>query len=52
MEVLKCKRCGKVIEGYTKNHVSFLMKQHNLVHDKDIKEEKENGKDKSTRTVR
>jgi len=30
MEKATCKKCGKVIEGYTKYHVEFLMKQHNF----------------------
>jgi len=25
---IKCKECGKVIEGYTEDHVNFLMRQH------------------------
>ena len=30
MEKLVCKTCGKVIEGYNKNHVDFLMNQHKM----------------------
>ena len=26
----KCDKCDKVIEGYTKKHVDYLMAQHNL----------------------
>ena len=32
MEQLKCKKCGKIIEGFNKNHVEFLMLQHQLKH--------------------
>jgi len=32
MEKQTCKKCGKVIEGYTKNHVEHLMQQHDLKH--------------------
>jgi len=41
MKKLKCKVCGKEIEGYNKNHVKFLMMQHNLKHER---EEKKNEK--------
>ncbi len=37
MEKDQCKRCGKVIEGYTKNHVEHLMSQHNLKHEREDK---------------
>lgn len=30
MKSKKCKHCEKLIEGYTVNHVDFLMKQHIL----------------------
>jgi len=40
MEKLKCKYCDKVIEGYNKNHVEFLMKQHMLIHDKKKEDKK------------
>ena len=33
-----CKRCGKVIEGYNKNHVQFLMRQHWIKHEREDKE--------------
>ncbi len=33
MEKAICKQCGKVIEGYGKNHADFLMKQHMLKHE-------------------
>lgn len=37
MEKIKCDVCGKLIEGYHKNHVGFLMLQHKLTHrDKDF----------------
>ena len=32
---MKCKKCGKIIEGYTKNHVEHLMQQHNLKHERE-----------------
>ncbi len=35
MEELKCKKCGRVIEGYTSNHVEHLMQQHNLKHERE-----------------
>jgi len=38
MEKLKCKYCDKVVEGYNKKHVEFLMMQHMLTH-RDKKEE-------------
>jgi len=30
MKKIKCENCGKVIEGYTEDHVNFLMRQHSL----------------------
>jgi len=36
MEVDKC-HCGKLIEGYTKNHVAQLMLQHNFKHQREEK---------------
>lgn len=33
-----CGICGKVVGGYGKPHAEFLMKQHNLVHDKTVEE--------------
>ncbi len=41
MESKKCKRCEKVIEGYTEKHVDTLMSQHMIKHDNDDKKEKE-----------
>lgn len=32
MEKIKCKKCEKVIEGYSLNHVNYLMMQHDLTH--------------------
>jgi len=32
MEKKKCEICGKIIEGYTQRHVSFLMLQHQITH--------------------
>lgn len=43
MKKLECKRCGKVIEGYTSNHVEHLMQQHNLKHQR---EDQQNQKDR------
>ena len=34
----KCLRCGKVIEGYTQSHVDYLMKQHELKHQREDEE--------------
>lgn len=28
----KCKKCGKVIEGYSPEHTKYLMLQHKLSH--------------------
>ena len=41
MEKSKCKECGKIIEGYTLNHVEHLMQQHQLKHDRERKQEEE-----------
>jgi len=30
MEKRECKKCGKIIEGFTKSQVDYLMKQHQL----------------------
>jgi len=39
MESIKCKKCGKVIEGYTKNQVEYLLAQHDLSkHRKEVKQ--------------
>jgi hypothetical protein len=35
MEKRECKKCGKVIEGYNRPHVNFLMRQHELKHEKE-----------------
>lgn len=32
-----CEKCGKVIEGYTDNHVDHLMQQHNLKHEREAR---------------
>jgi hypothetical protein len=37
MEVDKCMKCGKVIEGYTEDHVAQLMLQHNFKHQREEK---------------
>ena len=39
MESKECKECGKVIEGYTENHVEHLMQQHTLVHERETSKE-------------
>jgi len=36
MEKLVCEQCGKVIEGYTENHVIHLMQQHQLKHAREM----------------
>ena len=45
MEKIKCEKCGKVIHGYTKNQVEYLLEQHKLSRhrrfDEDGKKEKE-----------
>lgn len=42
MEKLKCKHCDKIIEGYTKKQVDYLMKQHLLSkHQEKLKFDKE-----------
>lgn len=30
MEEKKCDKCDKVIEGYSKDHVNYMMLQHKL----------------------
>lgn len=35
MEKKKCKFCDKIIEGYTKKQVEYLIKQHILAKHKD-----------------
>ena len=32
MESISCKKCEKVIEGYTENHVETLLAQHMIKH--------------------
>lgn len=32
MEKQKCKKCPKVVEGYSKKHVEYLMMQHDIKH--------------------
>lgn len=51
MEKETCKKCTKVIEGYTKNHVEHLMQQHMLKHEREennakLKNPSANGKEK------
>ena len=47
MEKLECKKCGKVIEGYTEKHVEHLMQQHNLKHEREEKNSLNNRNRKS-----
>ena len=35
MEIQRCKRCGKIIEGFTKKDLEYRMLMHNLTHRKD-----------------
>ena len=44
MEKIICKICGKRLEGYGKGHVEYLLKQHMLKHDKELKENLKGGK--------
>jgi len=46
MEKQKCKRCEKVIEGYTKKHVETLMAQHMIKHNNEDKREREKNENK------
>ena len=46
MESIKCDECGKVIEGYSSNHVEHLMQQHQLKHQREKKKAKDNKKTK------
>jgi len=42
-----CKKCGKLIEGYSQRHVDYLMMQHELKHrneELNKQEEKQNGR--------
>jgi hypothetical protein len=32
MEKRTCSECGKEVEGYNRNHVNFLLMQHQLKH--------------------
>jgi hypothetical protein len=32
MKKEKCKKCGKVIEGFTDRHVNSMMEQHMIKH--------------------
>ncbi len=44
MEKIQCEKCGKVIEGYSKKQIEYLLLQHNLTHRKENeKEVKKNG---------
>ena len=42
MESIKCKKCDKIIEGYTRKHVETLLAQHMIKHQNE--EKKANGK--------
>tara|TARA_Y100000310_G_scaffold245823_1_gene250840 strand:+ start:72 stop:194 length:123 start_codon:yes stop_codon:yes gene_type:complete len=39
MEELKCDQCDRVLEGYSKRHVEYLMLQHKLTHRKEDKKD-------------
>jgi hypothetical protein len=46
MNKTQCKQCKKVIEGYSVNHVNYLLSQHELTHRKKQKTKAElNGVD-------
>lgn len=40
MEKLICKKCGKIIEGFNKNHVEHLMQQHGMKHEREARNAK------------
>lgn len=40
MEKIKCSKCGKLIEGYTKKHIDTLLAQHMIKHQNEAKENK------------
>jgi hypothetical protein len=40
MKSKTCKKCGKVIEGYSNKQVDYMMAQHNLTHKLKDKKEK------------
>lgn len=44
MEELTCKKCGKVIEGFSKKHTEWQMMQHQLKHRHDEKFKKKEKK--------
>ena len=35
MKTITCEQCGKVIEGYTDDHILQLMKQHHFKHERE-----------------
>ena len=41
MEKIKCDECPKVIEGYTKKQVRYLLRQHKLKHVSEKEEKRE-----------
>ena len=38
MESVTCKKCGKILEGYTKKHIETMLKQHMIKHENEAKE--------------
>ncbi len=44
MEEITCEFCGKIMEGYSKNHVEYMLAQHILSKhpNKNVKREKNN----------
>ena len=38
MESIECKRCGKIMEGYTQRHVDTLLAQHQIKHQNEANE--------------
>lgn len=47
MEQIICEECDKIIEGYNRHHVGYLLDQHKLTHrykEKKLQAEKEESK--------
>ncbi len=57
MKTLTCRKCGKVIEGFSENHVKSMMAQHQLKHTRErdqlekIKRERKQEKSDETSKV-
>lgn len=43
MESIKCKICGKVIEGFTEKHCNTMLAQHMIKHQNEKNDKKLNG---------